>query len=118
MLRTALLLTCFASPAFANGYAIGDTFEDPLQIARNAVDAFAYDEEGRPGLMIEALRDDQRRMAITVTETGYADDSVEGQRYHYLLEPGSDGIWTLTETRREFRCWRGDNRDWQDGLCP
>lgn len=118
MLRAALVMICLASPAFANGYAVGDTFEDPLLIAQNAVQTFGFEEEGRPGMSVDIQVDDQRRMVITVTETGYADDSLEGQRFHYLLNPGTDGIWTLVETSVEFRCWRGENRDWHDGLCP
>lgn len=113
-----LVLPLLATPGFANNHAIGDRFEDPLSIAQQAVSSFAYGQEGRPGLSVEVRIDAQRNMEIVVAQTGYADDSIEGERFHYVLQPGTDGQWTLVDMSVQYRCWRGGGNGWQDNLCP
>lgn len=119
MFRAALFITFLASPAFANGYAVGDTFEDPMLIAQEAVAVFNLDEEGRPGIEVDVSVDFFGLMTILVARTGFADDSVAGDRNQYVLEQGEDAAWTLIYTRTDYLCRRGANTvTWQSNLCP
>jgi len=118
MLRFALALCLLAAPAVATDYAVGDTFDDPLQIARDAFAGFAYEEEGRPAMSVDVSVDFFGAMTILVAETGFADDSVNGQRYQYVLSQ-TEGVWTLTVVQSQFLCYRGTNTvTWQTDLCP
>jgi hypothetical protein len=117
----ARLILCFAlltSAAHANGYAIGDTFDDPMQIAQEAVAVFNLEEEGRPGIEVDISIDFFGQITILVANTGLADDSVNGERnQHVLLQEG--GVWTLIYTRTDFLCRRGSNTvTWQTDFCP
>ncbi len=118
LFRATFLALMLASPAIADGYAVGDTFDDPLQIAREAVGGYNLPDEGRPRLEVDISTDFFGQVTILVAETGFADDSVNGQRDQYVLTQ-QDGVWTLVFTRTEFRCQRGANTvTWQSDLCP
>lgn len=119
LIRLALCLSLLASAAHANGYVVGDTFEDPMQIAQEAVMTFGSEEEGRPGIEVDVSVDFYGAITILVANTGFADDSVRGERNQYVLEQGNDGVWTLTYTRTDYLCGRGANTvTWQEGFCP
>lgn len=116
--RFILCLALLSGTAHANGYAVGDTFEDPMQIAQEAVAFFPMDGEGRPGIEVDVSMDFFGQMTILVANTGFADDSVRGERNQYVLAQ-QDGVWTLVYTRRDFMCQRGSNTvTWQTDLCP
>lgn len=118
MFRLAIALCLLTTAAHADGYAVGDTFDDPLQIAQEALADFSYTEEGRPAMEVDVSLDFYGQMTILVAETGFADDSVNGARTQYVLTQ-QDGVWTLDFTRREFLCYRGMNTvTWQTNLCP
>lgn len=118
MLRLASLFCLLTSAAYADGYGVGDTFEDPMQIAAQAFASFNPDQEGRPGIEVDVSVDFFNRITILVAETGFADDSVRGQRTQYLLEQGGDLTWTVTDTRITYLCGRGANTvTWQSDLC-
>lgn len=114
----SLALSLLAAPAFANGYSVGDTFEDPMQIAQEAVAVFNMEEEGRPGIEVDVSVDFFGQITILVANTGFADDSVAGARTQYVLNQ-QNGVWTLTYTRTDYMCGRGANTvTWQTDLCP
>ncbi len=118
MFRFAFALCLLATPLHANGYAVGDTFEDPMVLATEVFEGFLSEEEGNPGIEVNVSVDFFGNMTILVAETGFADDSVRGVRNQYVLEPGEDGVWTLIYTHQQQLCYRGANTvTWQDGLC-
>lgn len=116
--RLTLCLALLTTTAHADGYAVGDTFDDPLQIAQQAFADFSYGEEGRPAMDVEVSLDFFGQMTILVAETGFADDSVNGLRMQYVLNQ-QDGIWTLDYMQQQVLCRRGSNTvTWQTNLCP
>ena len=118
MLRTALAVFLFATPAIATDYAVGDTVTDPLQIATEVLADFNFAEEGRPELSVNVSVDFFGAMTLLISETGFADDSVRGARDQYVLSR-RDGVWTITFAERQYLCYRGTNTvTWQTGLCP
>ena len=117
MLRLAAAFSLLSSTSFANGYSVGDTFADPMQIATEALAAFSMEEEGRPGIEVNVSVDFFGQMTILIAETGFADDSVAGLRRQYVLAP-EDGMWTLIFQRRDQLCYRGANTvTWQAEPC-
>lgn len=60
-----------------------------------------------------------RAIAI-LTQTGLADDSVQGMRYRLELVPtdSADTQWRVTWAGRQYKCWpeRG-HQDWSTELC-
>lgn len=118
LIRFAVAAALFASPIHAEGYAVGDTFDDPMIIAQEAFAGFPPDEEGRPGVEVSTSVDFFGQMTILVARTGFADDSVRGQREQYVLSQ-VDGTWELTFRRTDYMCGRGANTvTWQTDLCP
>lgn len=75
--------------------------------------------EGRPTLKIELTPlSDRDAMQVQVTMTGYLDDSVSGEQYVALVEPGGDG-WVLSRLWKRYLCARGRNAgQWTADLCP
>ncbi|MBY4894202.1 hypothetical protein A8B78_18175 [Jannaschia sp. EhC01] len=116
--RLTLILALLTGTAHANGYAVGDTFEDPMQIAQEAVAFFPMDEEGRPRIEVDVSLDFFGKLTILVANSGLPDDSVAGERNQYVLEQ-QDGVWVLIYQRTDYRCRRGNNTvTWQTNLCP
>ncbi|WP_224816596.1 hypothetical protein [Hasllibacter sp. MH4015] len=116
--RLTLCLALLATTAHADGYAVGDTIEDPMQIAREAFEGFPPDDEGRPGVEVSASTDFFGALTILVAQTGFADDSVAGQREQYVLNR-VDNMWEITFRRTDYLCRRGANTvTWQGDLCP
>ncbi|MEJ6389994.1 hypothetical protein [Gymnodinialimonas ulvae] len=116
--RIAVAAALLTSPIHAEGYAVGDTFDDPMLIAQEAFAGFPPGEEGRPGVAVEVSTDFFGQMTILVAQAGFADDSVAGQRDQYVLSQ-LNGVWTMTFTLTQYLCRRGANTvTWQTDLCP
>jgi hypothetical protein len=75
--------------------------------------------EGRPGLKIEmAPWHGRDAMHVQVTMTGYLDDSVSGETFAALVEPGGDG-WVLKKLWKKNLCARGQHAgQWTKQPCP
>ncbi|ABD53047.1 hypothetical protein [Jannaschia sp. CCS1] len=117
--RLSLCFALLTSTAHADGFAVGDTFMDPMEIAQSAFADFNYYGEGRPAITVDASVDFFNQMTILVAETGFADDSVDGVRNQYVLQQGDGEVWTIIFTRTDYRCGRGANTvTWQTNLCP
>lgn len=118
MYRLAAALCLLTTAAHADGYAVGDTFEDPLQIAHEALASFPYaGDERPPEFSVDVSAHYSGQITILVSDTGLADDSVRGERTQYVLNP-QDGAWTLNFMHRQYLCWRGVNTvTWQTDLC-
>jgi hypothetical protein len=56
---------------------------------------------------------------VTLVEDGYADDSLRGTWYHFMLERDDAGHWLIKEGREAYRCWRGGRTDsYSERICP
>lgn len=55
---------------------------------------------------------------ITVTETGYLDDAVSGERWRLWLVKGSNGVWTLQRALWARLCHRAGGRFYSAQPCP
>ena len=117
MLRIAALATCLAAPCYAQDVAVGDVFPDLTPLAASSLTYFEYFGEGRPRLNIVVAPNDDFNLDVTIEDTGFLDDSVEGQRTVYTVTYTAEG-WEVLAIASEVRCRRGDNRDWQMGPCP
>lgn len=116
--RIALAAALLTSPLHADGFAVGDRLDDPMVIATEVFEGFPPEEEGRPGIEVDVSMDFFGQMTILVAETGFADDSVAGQRTQYVLSE-IDGQWEVTFMRTQALCRRGANTvTWQTDLCP
>ena len=73
------------------------------------------EEGGRPGLSLE-LSETGAKIAVNLTESGWADDSVKGQVYRVLMERKGDG-WRVTGLGHAWLCYRGEKSVTTDA-CP
>jgi len=55
---------------------------------------------------------------ITVTESGYLDDAINGERWRLWLVKGADGIWTIQRALWAQLCDRPGRRFYSAGKCP
>jgi hypothetical protein len=55
---------------------------------------------------------------ITVTESGYLDDAISGERWCLWLEKGADGTWTVKRVLWAQLCDRPGRRFYAAGKCP
>ncbi|MGY3438724.1 MULTISPECIES: hypothetical protein [unclassified Marinovum] len=79
----------------------------------------ASEEEGRPQINFVLRRNNEGHTVAQFAETGFADDSVFGERHTYVLENQADGRVKLLDAKVEYSCYRGATpRTWQSGLCP
>lgn len=53
---------------------------------------------------------------VKVTETGLKDDSIRSMRTIYSFKNISND-WTLVNTKKEYQCARGANRNFQTAKC-
>jgi hypothetical protein len=55
---------------------------------------------------------------ITVTESGYLDDAIGGERWRLWLEKGADGSWTIKRALWSQLCSRPGKRFYSAEKCP
>lgn len=55
---------------------------------------------------------------ITVSESGYLDDAISGERWRLWLEKGTDGSWTIKRALWAQLCSRPGRRFYSAGKCP
>lgn len=116
--RLLLCFTLTCGPALADGFAAGDIIESPLDLVTPVLQYYEYTGEGRPRTEITVAPNEDGVLVVQIEDTGFLDDSVEGQRYIYTMELASDWGWLILTATTEVRCYRGENRDWQEGPCP
>lgn len=75
--------------------------------------------EGEPTLDIElAPCSGRQAIQVRVKMTGYLDDSVAGEQFLAVVEPGGDG-WVLADLRKRHLCARGSGAgQWTAGRFP
>ncbi len=89
---------------------------DPTQIA---LDVFGSTEPGEGNFSEEVVVVDESadQMLVALTQTGLADDSVNGMRYRLEFVPEGDQ-WRLDWAGRQVRCQAGrGSEDWTTDLC-
>jgi hypothetical protein len=55
---------------------------------------------------------------ITVTESGYLDDAISGERWRLWLKKGADGAWTIKRALWAQLCDRPGRRFYSAEKCP
>ena len=55
---------------------------------------------------------------ITVTESGYLDDAISGERWRLWLAKGADGVWTIQRALWAQLCSRPGQRFYSAEKCP
>lgn len=90
--------------------------DDPVMRLGSLLRA-GWDEEGRPAVSMAAERDGSR-VLVEITKTGYADDSVDGERHRAIVQNDGNG-WDIAALGVQFRCHRGAHAgQWSSSLCP
>ena len=56
--------------------------------------------------------------SITVTESGYLDDAISGERWRLWLKKGADGVWTIQRALWAQLCSRPGQRFYSAEKCP
>jgi hypothetical protein len=94
----------------------GATGADPSEIAR---EVFGSPEtgEGNFAEQVEVVEETDNGALVVLTQTGLADDSVNGMRYRLEFVPEGDQ-WQLDWAGRQVRCQAGrGSEDWTMDLC-
>lgn len=96
--------------------------KDPLQIVLHLEEQGpdAVDERKHLTLQFEGGPGEHPNTAtITLLTEGYLDDSVRGEWVQYDMTRGGDGVWSVTQVRRAWRCQRGKNTmNYSQEKCP
>ncbi len=78
----------------------------PMQIVARMTDEFS-DMRSRTIEMIASTADGADSLTVTVTNDGYLDDSVRGEKFKYELKANKQGVWRLTSASKAWRCQPG-----------
>jgi hypothetical protein len=95
----------------------GETWvKDPVLIALKLVGAGL---KGHTKIIEVRTPPEQRDAAtITITESGYLDDAVSGERWKLWLKKGADGTWTIQQALWAQLCDRLGRRFYSAEKCP
>jgi hypothetical protein len=93
---------------------IGD---DPLQIALGIFGVKEKPVEGNFSEVVDLTEETPQRVIVTLTQTGFLDDSVKGHRYRLEFLPEGEQ-WKLNWAGRQNQCYRSPTGDWTTDLCP
>ncbi len=115
--RLSLCAALICGPAFANGFAPGDSVDSPLALVAPVLENYEYFGEGNPNTVITVAPNEDNVLEVRIEDTGFLDDSAEGQRTIYAIEYAPEGGWLILDVSVEQRCYRGDDRDWQTEPC-
>lgn len=66
----------------------------------------------------KTLPEQRDAATVTVTESGYPDDAVGGERWRLWLEKGADGAWTIKRALWARLCSRPGQRFYSAKNCP
>lgn len=94
----------------------GASGADPAEIA---LEVFGSPEPGEGNFeeQVEVLAETNAGALVLLTQTGLADDSVNGMRYRLEFVPDGDQ-WQLDWAGRQVRCQAGrGSEDWSTDLC-
>ena len=94
----------------------GASGADPAEIA---LEVFGSPEPGEGNFeeQVEVVEETDTEALVLLTQTGLADDSVNGMRYRLEFVPEGDQ-WQLDWAGRQVRCQPGrGSEDWSTDLC-
>jgi len=78
---------------------------------------YPEDEIGESVIMTDSVKLDDGSFEITLIHDRLMDDSMRGIKI-VINANMEDGIWTVTEARRNWRCWEGRGHEgWGIGYC-
>ena len=84
--------------------------------------ALKFTSEGLKGRtkIIEVRTPPEQRdeAVVTVTESGYLDDAISGERWRLWVEKGADGFWTIKRALWAKLCDRPGRRFYSAEKCP
>lgn len=78
----------------------------PTLVASNFVGKFSETKE-RTIKIISPLVEYSRDLDVIITDDGFADDSVRGERYKLKLKSDKSGVWYIISAQKAHRCWKG-----------
>ncbi|NJK64226.1 MAG: hypothetical protein HC921_17415 [Synechococcaceae cyanobacterium SM2_3_1] len=91
---------------------------DPVQMASEIFGSQGTVTEGNFVEEIVVSKQDENTTVILVTQTGLADDSIEGIRYRLEFIPKGNE-WLLNWAGQQMRCRRGEGaQEWTTEICP
>ena len=62
--------------------------------------------------------DEADSLTVTITNDGYMDDSVRGEKYSLALKLNERGVWKFVTAAKAWRCWPGrGNQDYSTIKC-
>ncbi len=104
---------------------VGNVLADPMELVKKFRHFSLSLEEDSQDITVgwersRWLDGSVNRVAIlNIEATGFADDSVKGERIRHVLAPHEEGGYRVIASGTQFTCWRGANKDkWIDELCP
>lgn len=96
----------------------GEILDRPADLLAARLAGFPESLEGRPHVDIVMEKEGKKVLKVTVSQTGFLDDSVAGERTIWRLTETGDGRWQVAERENFVKCYRGGDPDWKTGLCP
>lgn len=94
-----------------------DWVKMPMQIVARLLGEFS-DMRSRTIEMTAPTGDGPDSMAVIITNDGYLDDSVRGEKFKYELKANEQGVWRFTSAGKSWRCWPGrGNQDFSITKC-
>jgi len=89
----------------------------PMQIVARMIGEFS-DMRSRTIEMTAPTADGADSLTVTVTNDGYLDDSVRGEKFKYELKANEQGVWRFTSAAKSWRCQPGrGNQDYSTIKC-
>ena len=80
--------------------------DDPVQVAlRFTADDWKRPEEWEFHQRHISLQREGPKVSVTVTTTGFHDDSIEGEKFVLVLQKTAHGAWNLASASKGWRCW-------------
>ena len=83
----------------------------PTQVVANLIEKFDQIRT-RKIEVVSAFSDVADALTIIVTDDGYADDSVRGEKFRFELKLDDRGFWKVVTAGKAQRCW--ENRGHED----
>ncbi len=89
----------------------------PMQIVARLLGEFS-DMRSRSIEMTAPTADGPDSITVIITNDGYLDDSVRGERFKYELKSNDQGVWKFTSASKAWRCQPGrGNQDYSTIKC-
>ncbi len=94
-----------------------DWVKMPMQIFARLLGEFS-DMRSRYIEMTAPTADGPESITVIITNDGYLDDSVRGERFKYVLKANDQGVWRFTSGGKSWRCQPGrGNQDFSIVKC-